>query len=294
MNAASTPIKTERDDPLERVRRELERDAEHAPRLTDLARAARLTASQLTRQFRARFGLTPKAYLHAVQRDRFKRALRQGTDVSSAIYLAGYGSSSRLYEKVDTQIGMTPQRYRHGGAGLEIRYTVVDTALGKLLVATTERGICAVSLGDSTRVLVDGLRAEFTAATLSRVDEGAHDWLAAMIARVTQELGMRRGKTPPPVPTDVRATAFQWRVWQALMRIPRGETRSYTDIARAIGKPRAVRAVASACASNRLAIVVPCHRVIREDGSLGGYRWGLPRKQRVLRAEGGLRATRDT
>jgi AraC family transcriptional regulator of adaptative response/methylated-DNA-[protein]-cysteine methyltransferase len=275
----------DRDDPLDWVRRALERDVEVAPSLTELARAVRLSASQLTRQFRARFGLAPKAYVHALKRERFKRALRQGADVSSAIYLAGYGSSSRLYEKVDTQIGMTPQRYRRGGEGLAIRYTVVDSALGKLLVATTERGICAVSLGDRAGTLVENLRAEFPTAALQRVDEGADDWLAAMIARVAQELGRRRGKQPAPIPADVRATAFQWRVWQALMRIPRGETRSYTEIAREIGKPRAVRAVASACASNRLAIVVPCHRVIREDGSLGGYRWGLPRKQRALRAE---------
>jgi AraC family transcriptional regulator of adaptative response/methylated-DNA-[protein]-cysteine methyltransferase len=171
-----------------------------------------------------------------------------------------------------------------GGSGIAVRYTTLQTALGALLVAASERGICSVTLGDREASLVNGLREEFPQATIERVDAGRDEWLATMIARVGAEIGS--GTAPDAnVPVDIRATAFQWRVWQALQRIPPGETRSYTQIAQEIGAPRAVRAVASACARNRLAVVVPCHRVIRADGSLGGYRWGMARKRELLERE---------
>jgi AraC family transcriptional regulator of adaptative response/methylated-DNA-[protein]-cysteine methyltransferase len=179
---------------------------------------------------------------------------------------------------------MTPASYRRGAVGVALRYTTLKTPLGCLLVAATERGICSVALGDDDDALVGGLRAEFPQASIERVDAGRDDWLAAVIARVNAQIAHEPSSAALP-PIDIRATAFQWRVWQALQHIPIGETRSYSDIAAEIGAPRSVRAVANACGRNRLAIVVPCHRVIREDGSLGGYRWGVSRKQALLKRE---------
>jgi AraC family transcriptional regulator of adaptative response/methylated-DNA-[protein]-cysteine methyltransferase len=178
---------------------------------------------------------------------------------------------------------MTPGAYRRGGKGMEIRYTITDSPLGRLLVGVTDRGVCAVAVGSTDATLVRELAAEFPDAQRSRVDDGADAWLGGLIQRVATEVQQPgRDRT---IPLDLQGTVFQWKVWQALQEIPAGETRSYTALARAVGKPRAVRAVAGACAANRLAVVVPCHRVIREDGSLGGYRWGLPRKQQLLEAE---------
>jgi AraC family transcriptional regulator of adaptative response/methylated-DNA-[protein]-cysteine methyltransferase len=187
---------------------------------------------------------------------------------------------------------MTPASYQRGGAGIAVRYTTLKTALGRLLVAATERGICKISIGDDDAALVDDLRQEFPHATINRVDAGRDEWLTAIVTRIGEELrGNANDRTPLP-PLDIRATAFQWRVWQALQHIPRGETRSYSDIANEIGQPGAVRAIANACGRNRLAVVVPCHRVIREDGSLGGYRWGIERKRTLLAREQGKVAPR--
>lgn len=272
-------------DPVEQARAAIDAAPDTPPTLLELARASGLSPSRLTRAFRERHGLTPREYAHSLKLAQFKQALREGEEVTGAVYRAGFGSPSRVYENTARHFGMTPGAYRRGGEGVAIRYTVVGTPLGRLLVATTVHGLCAVRLGAKDGELEAELRAEFPRAALERVDDGAHEWIDGAIARVSAMLGLAPVHGAPPLPADLAATAFQWRVWEELMRIPAGETRSYTDIARAIGRPRAVRAVARACASNRLALVVPCHRVVREDGSLGGYRWGIATKERLLRME---------
>ncbi|HSX60091.1 MAG TPA: methylated-DNA--[protein]-cysteine S-methyltransferase [Tahibacter sp.] len=274
-------------DPIARAH-ELISNTEEAPSLQELAQEVGLSAGHLQRRFRARYGMSPAELAASRRLARLKTALRESPSVTDAVYAAGFGSGSRVYEKSDTLLGMTPADYRRGGAGATLRYTTLATPLGELLVAATERGICAILIGASEDELLTELAHEFPAAQRERVDAGRDEWLARVIAEVHANLGWSDATdatdTPLP-PFDLRATAFQWRVWQALTRIPRGETRSYSAIAEAIGSPRAVRAVARACATNRLAIMVPCHRVVREDGTLGGYRWGLSRKQRLLARE---------
>lgn len=276
-------------DPLDRALALIADAGETPPRLSDLAREVGLSPSHLQRAFRKRFGVSPAEYAQSQKLKQLKSALRTAPRVTDAIYDAGYGSGSRVYEKTGQLLGMTPATYRHGAAGVALKYTTLKIPLGRLLVAATERGICSVTLGNDDEALVAGLRAEFPKATLERVDAG-HDWLAAMIARVEAEIGGAAPAAATLPPLDIRATAFQWRVWHALQRIPSGSTRSYAQIAAEIGAPRAVRAVANACGRNRLAVVVPCHRVIREDGSLGGYRWGIARKQQLLEREAKRRA----
>ncbi len=280
-------------DPLDRALAMLN-DAADAPlKLSELARVVGLSPSHLQRIFRKRFGVTPAEYSQSLRLKNLKSALRDTDRVTDAIYDAGFGSGSRVYEKTDQLLGMTPASYQRGGAGIAIRYTTLKTALGQLLVAATERGVCKISIGDDDATLIDDLRHEFPRAAITRVDAGRDEWLAAIIARIDVELrGDFSAKKTPLPPLDIRATAFQWRVWQALQHIPRGETRSYSEIADEIGEPRAVRAVANACGRNRLAVVVPCHRVIREDGSLGGYRWGIERKRKLLAEEQGKVAPR--
>src|SRR6185369_15491012 len=274
-------------DPLDRALTLIADAADAPPRLNELAQSVGLSPSHLQRAFRKRFGVSPAEYAQARKLKQLKSALREAPRVTDAIYDAGYGSGSRVYEKTGQLLGMTPADYRRGGTGIAIRYTTLRVAVGTLLVAASERGICAVALGDNESKLVADLRTEFPRAAIERVDAGRDEWLAAMIERVSAQIGIDQPSGDVTVPVDIRATAFQWRVWQALQRIPRGETRSYTQIAAEIGAPRAVRAVASACARNRLAVVVPCHRVIRADGSLGGYRWGMARKRALLDREAG-------
>ena len=269
---------------LDLVRSRIERD-DPPPSLSELARDYGVSASQLLRRFRARHGLTPSELARARREESLRKTLKRAGDVTSAIYDAGFGAASRVYERAASTLGMTPAAFRRGAPAVAIRYTVIDSALGKLLVATTERGICAVTLGDSERALAAGLAAEFPRAELTRVDDGADEWIGAVASRVASELGFSSNRQVELPPLDVRATAFQWKVWRELQKIPRGSTCSYADIARAIGRPRAVRAVASAIASNRLALIVPCHRVVRSDGTLGGYRWGVPRKTKALELE---------
>jgi len=251
------------------------------PTLDELARAVGLSASHLQRRFRDCFGLSPAEYLAQRKLGALKSALRDGADVSSALYDAGYGSPSRVYEAGAAKLGMTPARYRAGGVGETIHWSVVATALGSALVAATARGICMVELGEDSALLEGKLRAEFPQAQLQRVDAGRDEFLAPRLQAVAARLGGQHGE----VDIDLIGTAFQKKVWDALMRIPPGETRSYAQLAAQLGQPDAARAVASACAHNRVAIVVPCHRVIRGDGSLGGYRWGLPLKQQLLERE---------
>ena len=271
-------------DPLDRALNLIADAADAPPRLNELAQAVGLSPSHLQRAFRKRYGVSPAEYAQSLKLKILKSALRTAPRVADAIYDAGYGSGSRVYEKTGQLLGMTPASYRRGAAGIALRYTTLKTPLGRLLVAATERGICSVALGDDDATLLTALVKEFPQASVERVDAGRDDWLAAVVARVNAQIAREPSSTPLP-PIDIRATAFQWRVWQALQRIPAGQTRSYSDIASEIGSPRSVRAVANACGRNRLAIVVPCHRVIREDGSLGGYRWGVSRKQALLERE---------
>lgn len=252
--------------------------AEASTGLGSLAAQLRTSPAKLRRAFHRSTGLSPREFSQAFRLARFKKLLREGASITDALYECGYGSSSRLYEKTNSQLGMTPASYRKGGAGMRIGYTLVNTSLGKVLVAATERGVSAVYLGESERSLVDSLREEYQRAEIFRA-AGDERWLQEIVRRV-------EGAPPSlDLPLDVQATVFQRRVWQELQRIPRGTTRTYTQVARALGKPRSIRAVARACATNPVSIVVPCHRVIRTDGSLAGYRWGLQRKQKLLDRE---------
>ena len=224
-------------------------------------------------------GISPRAYADALRMGVFRERVRKGAAVIDATFEAGYGSTSRLYERAPAQLGMTPAAFRKGGRGLDLRYTIVPCPLGRLLVAATERGVSLVSLGDADAALERVLRDEYPAAGLTRDDAA----LAEQVRHIVKHL---EGREPHlDLPVDVRATAFQWRVWEELRRIPRGETRSYAEVARAIGQPRAVRAVARACATNPVALVVPCHRVVPAAGGAGGYRWGVERKARLLASE---------
>jgi AraC family transcriptional regulator of adaptative response/methylated-DNA-[protein]-cysteine methyltransferase len=238
-----------------------------------------LSPSHMQRVFKDYVGISPMEYTEACRMHQLKLALRNGGRVTDAVYDAGFGSSSRVYEKAAPQLGMTPQRYQRNGAGTLIEYTIVPCALGHMLVATTDKGVCAVKLGDGARELERLLFAEFSAAHIIRNDDAHQDWVQAI-------LGFIAGREPHlDLPLDVRATAFQKQVWNALQRVPYGQTRTYADIARAIGQPNAVRAVAQACGANPTALVVPCHRVVRSDGSLGGYHWGVERKRKLLERE---------
>ena len=269
---------------LERARALIER-AEQAPSLEVLAEAAGLSPTYLQRAFRRRYGMSPAEYHRARRFGQFKASLRDGAAVTDAVYDAGFGSGSRVYEHSNRLLGMTPASYRAGGLGASIRYTTTDTPLGRLLVATTARGICSVTLGDDDGELEQRLRGEFPQAELERVDAGREEWLDAVIARIASELGWSEAAAPVLPPLDVAATAFQWRVWDALTKIPAGETRSYGEIAAELGIPKAARAVGQACGNNRVALIVPCHRVVREDGSIGGWRWGVERKRELLARE---------
>ena len=247
-----------------------------------LGQEAGLSPYHLQRKFKEKFGLTPAQYIRARKSERLKQELKRGETVSRASFGAGYGSSSRAYEDSTTRIGMTPATYKRGGAGAVIEYVITTTSLGKLLVAATERGVCAVTLGDDDETLERALEREYPAATRTGADEPSsalRTWVEAVASSVDGTSARHE------VSLDVQGTAFQWKVWRELQKIPFGETRSYSEIASAIGSPRAVRAVASACANNRVAVVIPCHRVIRGSGSLGGYRWGLERKRHLLAKE---------
>jgi AraC family transcriptional regulator of adaptative response/methylated-DNA-[protein]-cysteine methyltransferase len=255
-----------------------ERD-DRPPTLAQLSQQFSMSPYHLQRTFKRIVGLTPKQYAAAQRAERFKQHLKEKTTVTEAIYEAGYPSSSSAYDEASEQLGMTPTTCRRGGLTTTITYAVTPCPLGYLLVAATDKGVCAVRLGDSEEELAATLAAEFPAA---QVQPGSGD-LTQWVASLQHYL---RGAQPHlDLPLDVRATAFQRRVWAALQAIPYGNTRSYSEVAQAIGQPTAVRAVARACASNPVALVVPCHRVVREDGGLGGYRWGIERKKALLAQE---------
>lgn len=249
--------------------------------LAELGATVGLSATHLQRRFRAAFGLSPAEYRAQKKLAALKHELRGSGDVTRALYEAGYGSSSRVYEDGAARLGMLPGVYRRGGAGLQIHWTILETELGLALVAATDRGLCSIALGDDAGALEAELRGEFPNAQLARVQDGRDEFLAPRVAQVARLLSGQSGS----LDIELIGTAFQQRVWEALMKIPRGQTLSYAQLAQSLGQPSAARAVARACAQNRLAVVVPCHRIIRGDGSLGGYRWGLPRKGALLKAE---------
>lgn len=249
------------------------------PTLTTLARHAGLSVFYTQRMFKAVTGVTPRAYAAGQRAARVRGELQTTATVTDAIYSAGYNSAARFYEQSGELLGMTPGTYRAGGTGLEIRFAVGECSLGSILVAATDRGVCAILLGDDPEALAHDLERRFPRATLIGADAAFEQIVARVVGMVEQP---RRAAT---LPLDIRGTAFQQRVWRALTEIPAGMTCSYTELADTIGAPRAVRAVAQACAANALAVAIPCHRVVRNDGALAGYRWGVERKRELLARE---------
>ncbi len=248
--------------------------------LAALAAQARLSPFYLQRSFKAAMGLTPRQYAAACRLGRLKAELRSGRPVTDAVYAAGFGAPSRVYEGLAASLGMTPGQYRRGGRGLVIWYAALPSPLGRMLLAATERGLCALQFGASLGPLRDRLRREFPHAELCPMPQPAGAPFAAWL-RVLEEFFCQES-TSPRIPIAARGTAFQFRVWRFLHTIPRGQTRSYGQVAAAIGRPRAARAVARACAENPVAVLIPCHRVIRGDGGIGGYRWGVKVKEQLL------------
>ena len=259
----------------------LEDHPDGLPSLAQLSRNVGVSASHLQRVFKKEMGLTPRQYAHTGRLERFKSLVRDGNPVSAAMLDAGFASTSRLYEDADSQLGMTPGRYRNGGVGTTITYLLAESPLGNVLVAATGKGICSVKLGDEASALLKDLRAEFPAADFQEGDELLRGWLGAVLEYLDGE------RVGLDLPLDIQATAFQRRVWRMLQSIPYGETRSYQRMALDMGlNANAGRAVGNACASNSVALVIPCHRAVRKDGSLGGYRWGLRRKEALIAMEG--------
>jgi AraC family transcriptional regulator of adaptative response/methylated-DNA-[protein]-cysteine methyltransferase len=252
---------------------------EESLRLGAIAKKLNSSASRLRRAFVQVTGLSPRELAEALRLNRFKKLLRQGRKITDALYETGYGSASRVYERSNAQLGMTPATYQKGGKGMKLAFTIANAKLGKVLVAATERGVSAVYLGDSEAELLAELREEYPRAEIAPARNGLEKWVREIVART-------EGKPPrQELPLDLLATAFQRRVWQELQRIPLGKTRTYAQVARALGRPSASRAVARACATNPVSVVVPCHRVIRGDGNLAGYRWGIERKEQLLKTE---------
>ena len=270
---------SETEERVERARRYLDEHTDESVTLRRLAAQVGLSPFYLQRTFTNLVGLSPKAYQDAKRMKRFTASLKRGESVTNATYEAGFGSSSRLYARVNEDLGMTPSAFRSGGTGITLRYTTVLTAVGRMLVAVTERGIAAVSLGDTEAALVTSLHKDYPKAVLRRDTRGLEKHVYRFLKCFDGSAALDQ------LPLDVKATAFQRKVWQALQKIPRGQTRSYQEIARAIGQPTAARAVARACAGNPVAVAIPCHRAIRGNGHLAGYRWGLHRKKQLLDLE---------
>jgi AraC family transcriptional regulator of adaptative response/methylated-DNA-[protein]-cysteine methyltransferase len=264
---------------VERARQYIEQHPDQIITLTSLAEIVGLSPFHLQRTFKRLLGVSPREFQDGLRVSRFKSRLRAGDTVSRATYEAGFGSSSRVYERSDKTLGMTPAAYRRGGAGMHITYTIVDSPFGRLLIGATDRGVCAVALGDSEEALVRKVRADFPRAEIERGEDAHRDWVEEIVGNIGGgNLGLN-------VPLDVQGTAFQQQVWALLRKIPPGRTRSYSEVAAELGNPQATRAVAQACASNRIAVVIPCHRVVRNDGALGGYKWGVERKKTLLERE---------
>ena len=274
-----SPHGSDAEQRVERARCYLDDQGDDPVTLRQLAREVGMSPFHLQRTFTQLVGLSPKAYRDTRRMVRFTSALKRGEIVTNAIYEAGFGSSSSLYARAHGELGMTPSAFGSGGAGVTLRYTTVSTAVGRMLVAVTARGIAAVCFGDTVSSLVSSLRHDYPKAILRRDGIGLKEHVRVILQYVT---GERATRLPS---LDVKATLFQRKVWQALQQIPRGQTRSYQEVAGMIGQPTAARAVAKACATNPIAVVIPCHRVVRGDGQLAGYRWGLERKKRLLALE---------
>jgi len=266
-------------DLVKEICRYIEQHLDEPVTLARLGKVFRQSPFHLQRRFKASLGITPRQYGDSCRLRLLKSNLQAGSNVTRAMYDAGYGSSSRLYEKTSSQLGMTPDKYRRGAIAATIRYTCADSPLGRMLIAATEKGICSIQFGRADADLIEGLRREFPFAA-RKPDEGRlEEWVEALLGKMT---GTELNAT---LPLDIRSTAFQRRVWTYLQSIPFGATRSYKDVAKAIGQPRACRAVARACATNPVAVAIPCHRVVREDGGSSGYRWGVNRKKTLLEIE---------
>ena len=266
---------------VQRVCRLLDETESDTPKLAELASHAGVSVFHLQRTFKRVMGISPRQYVAARKFGNFKALVRKGESVTTSLYESGFNSSSRLYEYAAEELGMTPATYSRGGRGVNISYTIVDSAMGRLLVAVTERGVCAVRMGDDDAALENDLRDEFPHGQITRDDSALRD----PVEKILNHLDKNEPRLE--LPLDIRATAFQRQVWEKLRAIPYGQTVSYAEVAKALGKPGAVRAVGRACATNPVALVIPCHRVVREDQSLGGYRWGLERKKKLLERERG-------
>jgi AraC family transcriptional regulator, regulatory protein of adaptative response / methylated-DNA-[protein]-cysteine methyltransferase len=266
-------------DGVKAICRFIEQHLDEPVTLARLGKEFHQSTFYLQRRFKAVLGITPREYADSCRLRSLKRNLQAGDNVTRAMYDAGYGSSSRLYEKTASQLGMTPDKYRRGAIAAAIRYTCADSPLGRMLIAATERGVCSIQFAKSDGELLEGLRHEFPFAARKSDEGGLRSWAVALLKH------MRGRELDSSLPLDIRATAFQRRVWTYLQSIPFGATRSYSQVAKGIGRPTAARAVARACATNPVAVAIPCHRVVREDGSMGGYRWGIERKKALLELE---------
>src|SRR5712692_3243123 len=266
-------------DGVKEICRYIEQHLDEPITLQGLGKAFHQSPFHLQRRFKAVLGITPREYVDSCRLRLLKRNLQAGDNVTRAMYDAGYGSSSRLYEKTTSQLGMTPDKYRRGAIAAAIRYACADSPLGRMLIAATDRGVCAIQFARSDGELIEGLKREFPFATRKPDEGGLKAWVETLLSKMTgKELNAA-------LPLDIRATAFQRRVWAYLQSIPFGATRSYGEVAKAIGQPAASRAVARACATNPVAVAIPCHRVVREDGNISGYRWGVERKKTLLEME---------
>ncbi|WP_296935138.1 bifunctional transcriptional activator/DNA repair enzyme AdaA [uncultured Marinobacter sp.] len=293
MASPQTPMRNEKEseselsisvgDRMVALARYIESRPDEALSLADLGAVVGLSPSRVQRVFKETFGVSPKAYQDALRLKNFKQALRTGQSVTNAIFEAGFGSVSRVYGKADRQVGMPPSRYGKGGKGETIVFACRRTSLGLLMMAATDQGVCFAEFGDDETRLQDQLQKEFPKASLAPSDATESPELDAWMIALDEHLS--RNTPRPDVPLDIRGTAFQTRVWKLLLGVREGEVVSYTELARRLGEPKAVRAVASACGRNRIAVLIPCHRVLRSDGSLGGYRWGLDRKRQLLERE---------
>ena len=277
--AADSYNKDPRSANVRAICRYIERHLDEPISLNVLGDAFGMSPFHLQRTFKAALGITPKEYADSCRMNQLKQNLQSGKTVTMALYDAGYSSSSRLYERAQQHLGMTPDKYRRGAIGVAIRFTTSQSPLGRILIAATDQGICAIRFGDNDSDLELGLRREYPFAARKRQDDDLKGWNHQVLEH------LQGHKLNRALPLDIQATAFQRKVWTYLQTIPRGETKSYSEVARAIGRPTATRAVARACATNSVALEIPCHRVVREDGGLGGYRWGMQRKKKLLQLE---------
>jgi AraC family transcriptional regulator of adaptative response/methylated-DNA-[protein]-cysteine methyltransferase len=261
------------------VCRYIEQHLDEPITLERLGKVFRQSPFHLQRRFKAALGITPREYADSCRLRLLKRNLQAGNNVTRAMYDAGYGASSRLYEKTASQLGMTPDKYRRGAIAATVRYAIADSPLGRVLVAATDKGVCAIQFARSDGELIEGLKREFPFAVRKPDQDGLQAWVETLLSTMTGQ------ESNAALPLDIRATAFQRRVWTYLQSIPFGMTRSYGQVAKAIGQPSASRAVARACATNPVAVAIPCHRVVREDGNISGYRWGVERKKALLELE---------